>query len=74
MLGEHLSRGVDCDRPLRLRCWVQIESEVGMFLKLMNDTYEILGLKYEMALSTRPEGALQTCDATALTLRPQPGL
>jgi len=36
----------------------QIESEVGMFLKLMNDTYEILGLKYEMALSTRPEGYL----------------
>jgi threonyl-tRNA synthetase len=36
----------------------QIEVEVANFLKMMSETYAILGLEYEMALSTRPEGYL----------------
>jgi threonyl-tRNA synthetase len=36
--------------------------EVGNFLKMMSDAYAILGLEYEMALSTRPEGYLGTID------------
>ena len=35
----------------------QIEAEVGKFLGMMNEIYGVLGLEYEMALSTRPEGA-----------------
>jgi len=36
----------------------QIEAEVGKFLGMMNEIYGVLGLEYEMALSTRPEGYL----------------
>mmetsp|Transcript_23413 Transcript_23413/g.39131 ORF Transcript_23413/g.39131 Transcript_23413/m.39131 type:complete len:714 (+) Transcript_23413:94-2235(+) len=36
----------------------QIEAEVGSFLQLMGEIYGVLGLEYEMALSTRPEGYL----------------
>ena len=36
--------------------------EVANFLKMMSDAYAILGLEYEMALSTRPEGYLGTID------------
>jgi len=36
----------------------QVEVEVGKFLELMSEIYGVLGLEYEMALSTRPEGYL----------------
>ncbi|GMH39789.1 hypothetical protein BSKO_07687 [Bryopsis sp. KO-2023] len=36
----------------------QVLEEVQSFLEFMNEIYEIFGLDYEMALSTRPEGYL----------------
>eukprot|EP00879_Flechtneria_rotunda_P033620 GHRR01037254.1.p1 GENE.GHRR01037254.1~~GHRR01037254.1.p1 ORF type:complete len:384 (+),score=98.90 GHRR01037254.1:378-1529(+) len=39
----------------------QVMAEVTSFLKMLNEVYDIFGLDYTMALSTRPEGYLGTC-------------
>jgi len=36
----------------------QIEREMGIFLDMLEEVYGVLGLTYELALSTRPEGFL----------------
>ena len=36
----------------------QMEAELSSFLKFLDEVYEVFGLEYEMALSTRPEGYL----------------
>lgn len=36
----------------------QVMAEVQSFLKLLGEVYDIFGLDYSMALSTRPEGYL----------------
>mmetsp|Transcript_16660 Transcript_16660/g.40841 ORF Transcript_16660/g.40841 Transcript_16660/m.40841 type:complete len:725 (+) Transcript_16660:212-2386(+) len=36
----------------------QMEGELVNFIKFMDEVYEVFGLTYEMALSTRPEGYL----------------
>ena len=33
----------------------QVMSEVSGFLQMLNDVYDVFGLDYELALSTRPE-------------------
>jgi len=40
----------------------QMEAELSSFLKFLDDVYEVFGLEYEMALSTRPEGYLGELD------------
>jgi hypothetical protein len=37
---------------------VKVEYEVTQFLKMLDEVYQIFGLEYTMALSTRPEGYL----------------
>ena len=39
-----------------------MEAELSSFLKFLDDVYEVFGLEYEMALSTRPEGYLGELD------------
>jgi threonyl-tRNA synthetase len=36
----------------------QVRAEIGAYLKMMGEVYDIFGLDYKMALSTRPEGYL----------------
>ena len=36
----------------------QMEKELAAFVKMLDEVYEVFGLTYEMALSTRPEGYL----------------
>jgi threonyl-tRNA synthetase len=36
----------------------QVKAEISAYLKMMGEVYDIFGLDYKMALSTRPEGYL----------------
>jgi hypothetical protein len=44
---------------------LQVMNEVKSFLQMMDEVYTIFGLDYTMALSTRPEGYLGTCNLPA---------
>ena len=41
----------------------QVGSEISSFLRMLGEVYQIFGLEYKMALSTRPEGYLGELDA-----------
>ena len=36
----------------------QVKAEIMAYLKMMGEVYDVFGLDYKMALSTRPEGYL----------------
>ncbi len=40
----------------------QVRGEVIAFLRMMGEVYNVFGLEYKMALSTRPEGYLGELD------------
>lgn len=50
-------------RPCRRRD--QVKEEIMAYLKMMGEVYDVFGLDYKMALSTRPEGYLGELEARA---------
>jgi threonyl-tRNA synthetase len=45
-----------CGTPTVWRA--QVEAEVTQFLRMLGEVYDVFGLQYSLALSTRPEGYL----------------